>query len=162
MREMVEQRNMRTRQQHERDHHQMPEYGNPEHGNPEHGMIDREHRDHADHEGGRDHEHHEDHQRDHGHHRDMPLEERIELLRIAFDHLNEAGMQDLADETRRRGEELERQREHEHGHKPENAHLQHLLEESHRAIHALNQRLDQVQRELQEMRGQLHERLQQR
>ena len=50
----------------------MPEHGNPEHGNPEHGMIDREHRDHADHEGGRDHEHHEDHQQDHGHHRDMP------------------------------------------------------------------------------------------
>ena len=85
----------------------------------------------------------------------MPIEKRLELLRVAFDHLNEAGMEDLADETRRRGEELERQMHRENG--DGNNQIQHLIEESHRAVHAVNQRLDQLQRELQEMREQFNQ-----
>ena len=91
---------------------------------------------------------------DRDHEREMPIEERLELLRVAFDHLNDAGMHDLAEETKRRGEELERQLRERNAHGSDQIHR--LIEESHRAIHAVNQRLDQVQRELQEMRDQFN------
>ena len=84
----------------------------------------------------------------------MPAEERLELLRVAYDHLTEAGMHDLAEETKRRGKELEQQLQRENGHG--NEQIKRLIEESHRAVHAVNQRLDQVQRELQEMREQFN------
>jgi septal ring factor EnvC (AmiA/AmiB activator) len=60
----------------------------------------------------------------------------------------------LAEETKRRGKELEQQLQRENGHG--NDQIQRLIEESHRAIHAVNQRLDQLQRELQEMREQFN------
>ena len=103
-----------------------------------------------------DHENHHPNRDDRRQGPDMPIEKRLELLRIAFDHLDEAGMEDLADETRRRGEELERQlhQHNDHDNHPGNNQIQHLIEESHRAVHAVNQRLDQLQRELQEMRDQ--------
>ena len=84
----------------------------------------------------------------------MPAEERLELLLVAYDHLTEAGMHDLAEETKRRAKELEQQLQRENGHG--NEQIKRLIEESHRAIHAVNQRLDQVQRELQEMREQFN------
>jgi hypothetical protein len=145
--------------------HENREHENREHENREH--ENREHHEHDDH--GRDdheshqhehdgHEDHGDHERhdhvDRDHEREMPIEERLELLRVAFDHLNDAGMHDLAEETKRRGEELERQLRERNAHGSDQIHR--LIEESHRAIHAVNQRLDQVQRELQEMRDQFN------
>ncbi|OUX03596.1 MAG: hypothetical protein CBE00_14340 [Planctomycetaceae bacterium TMED240] len=155
---------------HQRGKHEDRPHDQGDHAHGDHELRDHEHRDHEhrDHEHGDhdqgDHEH-RDHnpgnhdqqahqRRDHDHKDNMPTEQRLELLRVAFDHLNEAGMHDLAEETKRRGEELEQQlrRENDHG----NDQIANLIEESHRAIHAVNQRLDQVQRELQEMREQFN------
>ncbi|MDB4644926.1 hypothetical protein OAF37_02595, partial [Rubripirellula sp.] len=80
---------------------------------------------------------------------------RIEMLRVAFDHLTEAGMHDLAEATKRRGQDLEQEMRKDNG--SDQAQVQHLIEASNRAIHAVNQRLDQVQRELQEMREQFNQ-----
>ena len=130
--------------------HQRGKHEDRPHDQGDHAHGDHEHRDHN--PGNHDQQAHQ--RRDHDHKDNMPTEQRLELLRVAFDHLNEAGMHDLAEETKRRGEELEQQlrRENDHG----NDQIANLIEESHRAIHAVNQRLDQVQRELQEMREQFN------
>ncbi|MDE0867104.1 MAG: hypothetical protein OSA98_25280 [Rubripirellula sp.] len=61
-------------------------------------------------------------------------------------------MNDLAEEAMHRVEDMERQLHQDDG--PEHQQVQHLVEESHRAIHAVNERLDQIQREVHEMREQ--------
>ena len=138
---------------HERGDH---EHGNHDRGDHDHRNHDHGNQDRGEHNDGdrRNHDRDPHEQGDHEHHREneMPTAQRLELLRVAYDHLQEAGMHDLAEATKRRGVELEQQLRQDNGH--DNGQIQRLIEESHRAIHAVNQRLDQVQRELQEMREQ--------
>lgn len=144
MEEIFQKQKMHQPEQHERHDSNTRQHGNHH--------EDGNHHDNGEHHGhGNDGEHRHDPRHD----GEMPAEKRIELLRIAFDHLAEAGMHDLAEEAWRRAKDMEQEIRRDNG--PDREQVQHLIEESHRAIHAVNQRLDQVQRELQEMREQFNQ-----
>ena len=140
-------RERQDRERQDRDHQ------GGEHQDRDH--QDREHQGHDDREHGHDQSHEAPHggPDQHPHNSGgLPIQERLEHMRMAFEHLRNAGMNDLAEEAMRRVEDMERQLHQDDG--PEHQQVQHLVEESHRAIHAVNERLDQIQREVHEMREQ--------
>ena len=94
-------RDRRAEQQHQEEMRRREEAAHRHEG--EHRERDHHERDHQD-NGHHEHEHH-----DNGHHPNDEMIHRLESMRIAVDHLHQAGLHDIADHVAQRAEATERE-----------------------------------------------------
>ncbi len=99
-------RDRRAEQQHQEEMRRREEAAHRHEG--EHRERDHHERDHQD-NGHHEHEHHEHEHHDNGHHPNDEMIHRLESMRIAVDHLHQAGLHDIADHVAQRAEATERE-----------------------------------------------------